>query len=153
MSKPALSDFTPRVQSLIRAQLAAFPHPKTVAIERAEEPKQANHWRKKADPLRFLPFLAALKRAGIPAPTVELKFHPSRRWRFDFAFEAVRLAVEVEGGVWSGGRHTRGKGYLNDCEKYNAATELKWDVLRYSTQQLTKPETIAQIKRVYEGTT
>lgn len=61
----------------------------------------------------------------------EHRFHPTRKWRFDFAFLAQRLAVEVEGGVWAGGRHTRGSGFLGDCEKYNEATRLGWRVLRF----------------------
>jgi hypothetical protein len=153
MSKPTLADLPARYQDQIARQLYGLPHPRTVAIEAVEPPKRTKPRHKKADPLRFAPFLRALERAGLPAPIVELKFHSSRRWRFDFAWYAQVVAVEVEGGVWTGGRHTRGKGYLNDCEKYNAATELGWRVLRYTPQQLTKAETIAQIKRVYEGTT
>ncbi len=61
----------------------------------------------------------------------EYRFHPTRRWRFDFAIPYLRIAIEAEGGVWSGGRHVRGSGFTLDCEKYNAATVLGWRVLRY----------------------
>lgn len=61
----------------------------------------------------------------------EHKFHPIRKWRFDFAIPQYLIAIECEGGVWSGGRHTRGLGYSKDCEKYNNATLLGWRVLRY----------------------
>jgi very-short-patch-repair endonuclease len=61
----------------------------------------------------------------------EHRFDPSRRWRFDFAWPAHMLAVEIEGGVWSGGRHTRGAGFVGDCEKYNTATLAGWRVLRF----------------------
>lgn len=61
----------------------------------------------------------------------EHKFHPIRKWRFDFAIPEFFIAVECEGAVWSGGRHTRGSGYSKDCEKYNNATLLGWRVLRY----------------------
>jgi len=66
----------------------------------------------------------------------EYKFSPTRRWRFDFCHPVLKIAVEVEGGVWVKGRHTRGKGFLGDMEKYNAAVLLGWRVLRYETSQI-----------------
>ena len=44
----------------------------------------------------------------------EYRFHPSRDWRFDFAIPSRRVAVEVEGGAFNGGRHIRPEGYLRD---------------------------------------
>ena len=61
----------------------------------------------------------------------EYRFHPERKWRFDFANPHMKVAVEIEGGAFSGGRHTRGAGFVADCEKYNQATVLGWRVLRY----------------------
>ena len=66
----------------------------------------------------------------------EFKFHPDRKWRADFHIVGHKLLVEVEGGIWSGGRHTRGKGYQADMEKYNAAVGLGYRVLRFSTEQV-----------------
>lgn len=76
---------------------------------------------------------AILQRCGITDPVKEYKFHETRRWRFDFAWPERKIALECEGAVWAGGRHTRGGGYIGDCEKYNAAVMLGWKVLRYST--------------------
>lgn len=69
-------------------------------------------------------------------PLAEYRFHPTRKWRFDFAFPEVNLAVEAEGGVFVGGRHTRGVTYAKDCEKYNQAALLGWTVLRYTMQNI-----------------
>lgn len=71
---------------------------------------------------------------GIAEPEYEYKFHPVRKWRFDIAFPAQRLAVEIEGGAWAGGRHTRGAGFIGDVAKYNSATELGWRLLRFTPQ-------------------
>lgn len=62
----------------------------------------------------------------------EYRFHPTRRWRFDWAYPAKKVAVEFEGGVATRGRHTRILGYTKDCEKYNQAALLGWAVLRYT---------------------
>ena len=78
-------------------------------------------------------FALQLRSLGLPEPEREYRFHPVRRWRFDMAWPDAMLAAEVEGGVWTRGRHTRGAGYVADCEKYNAATMLGWRVLRIPT--------------------
>ena len=84
-----------------------------------------------------------------PEPDLKLKeevrFHPTRRWRFDFAHEATLVAIEGEGGTWVGGRHTRPAGFHKDCEKYNAANLLGWTVFRL-TPQMIKGEFIQPIQ-------
>jgi len=75
----------------------------------------------------------------------EFKFHPSRMWRADFHLKGKKILVEVEGGIWSNGRHTRGKGYLGDLEKYNAATMMGYQVIRFSTEQVKSGKAIEQI--------
>jgi very-short-patch-repair endonuclease len=79
-------------------------------------------------------------------PERELAFHPKRKWRFDFAFPGYRLAVEIEGGTWARGRHSRGSGYLKDCEKYNTAAMMGWKVLRYPTQLVMDGTAIEQVR-------
>jgi len=71
-----------------------------------------------------------MKVLKIPEPIRELKFHPTRKWRVDFAWPDYRLVVEVEGGIHSGGRHVRGTGFEKDVEKYNNLTILGWKLLR-----------------------
>jgi very-short-patch-repair endonuclease len=66
----------------------------------------------------------------------EYRFHEKRKWRFDYALVEQRIAIEVEGGVWTGGRHTRGAGFLKDVEKYNEAAVRGWMVIRVTPDQL-----------------
>ena len=84
--------------------------------------------------------------AGLPEWKPEYRFYPGRQWRFDFAFTADRVAVEIEGGTWTGGRHTRGSGFKSDCEKYNQAALLGWRVLRFTSSMITSGEAINTIK-------
>lgn len=81
----------------------------------------------------------------------EYKFHPTRRWRFDYALPQHRIALEVEGGVWTGGRHTRAKGFLGDVEKYNAATILGWRVLRVVPDELMTGKTLKMLQAAIRG--
>ena len=91
----------------------------------------------------FLKLLAANR---LPEPTSEHRFDTARRWRFDFAFIAHKVALEVEGGIFTGGRHTRGKGFLNDMEKYNAAALQGWRVLRVTPSTLCTSATFDMLK-------
>lgn len=93
------------------------------------------------------------KRAVIPLSKIytgcepEHKFHPIRRWRFDWAWPHLKLAVEIEGGVWIGGRHTSGSGFEKDMEKYNEAVLLGWRILRFTPKQMQSGEAHAMIDR------
>jgi hypothetical protein len=64
--------------------------------------------------------------------------HKSRksRSRADFAWPAERVAVEIQGGTWNGGRHTSGKGYESDSRKSNAALLDDWILLRFTSNML-----------------
>lgn len=79
-----------------------------------------------------------------PALETEYRFHPVRRWRADYCHPSSRTLIELEGGIYSQGRHTRAGGYQGDCEKYNAATMAGWRVIRLATG-MVQPATIEQI--------
>ena len=94
-----------------------------------------------------------MKAIGLPEPMREYRFHPSRKWRFDFAFPAEKVAIEAEGGVWTHGRHTRGAGFQKDLEKYNSAVILGWKVLRFSGDQIKSGEALQIIEAALNATT
>ena len=85
--------------------------------------------------------IAAWRACGIPAPFTEYTFHPTRKWRFDFAWPDYRLYLEVDGGIWIRGGHNRGAQMLKDWEKRNAATVLGWRGLWCEPKQLLLKET------------
>ena len=66
----------------------------------------------------------------------EYRFHPVRRWRFDFALPDRKIAIEYEGGTWNKGGHVRGKHYSSDCEKYSVASIMGWTVIRITADML-----------------
>lgn len=76
----------------------------------------------------------------------EHAFHPNRKWRFDYAFPQHKIALEVEGGIYTSGRHIRPKGFLGDMEKYNAAAMMGWRVLRCTPKTLLTMPTIQMIR-------
>ena len=77
--------------------------------------------------------LQQLALAGAPEPTLEYRFAaPERQWRSDLAWPEHKVLGEYEGGIWTGGAHTRGKHYQSDCEKYNAAALRGFAVYRFT---------------------
>ena len=103
---------------------------------------------KAADKMALL-FTRLCEACGLPAPVPEYRFHPARKWRIDYYFETNgrRVALEVEGGIWTNGRHTRGSGFRKDMEKYNALTAAGIMLLRVTPAELMNIETLNLIKK------
>jgi very-short-patch-repair endonuclease len=134
-----LADLSPRYREQVRAELGAVPRPRTVSLVR--EPAAPDP---PAVPVSR--FERLLRSVGLPAPVREHRFHPVRRWRFDYAWPSEKVALEVEGGVWTGGRHTRGAGFVADIEKYNAATVAGWRVVRVVPGKLCASATVGMLE-------
>lgn len=81
----------------------------------------------------------------------ELKFHDTRKWRVDFAFCLSKIAIEVEGGGWVNGRHNRGAGMEDDCEKYNALTLAGWKLLRFTGSMIKSGKALQTIEQAIKG--
>ena len=93
-------------------------------------------------------FLRYLQQELKPHSVVsEFRFHSTRRWRFDYALPVCRVAIEIDGGVWTYGRHNRASGYLKDLEKMNSAAALGWRVLHFTPQERYKTGTLDTIKK------
>ena len=76
----------------------------------------------------------------------EYQFYPPRRWRFDFCIPPLKIAAELEGAIYTQGRHTRGVGYQSDLDKYNHAAALGWLVFRFSTRDVLRGRDLEVLK-------
>lgn len=106
----------------------------------------------KFDPVTLL-FLAQCKETpSVAAPIQEYPFHPTRRWRFDFAWPATKVAMEKEGVIYNkgGGRHQQKAGYEADCEKYAEALCLGWRVLRVTPKQIREGKAIRWLRQIHD---
>ena len=97
------------------------------------EPTPRDLYRCEPDPLKMSDLEAAFLTRwrqlaqGAPEPVHDtIGPDPNRGWRFDWAWPGAMVAVECQGGTYTGGRHVRGRGYRADCEKHNAALEAGW---------------------------
>ena len=87
--------------------------------------------------------------AELPEPEREVRFHPVRKWRFDFAWPAYRVAVEIDGGTWTGQKsHASGPGIAADIEKSNAAVDLGWRILKFTGADLRGKQILQTIQTV-----
>lgn len=95
-------------------------------------------------------WLLILNEPDIPRPKRQFKFHPDRRWKADFAWPDENLLVEVQGGVWIKGGHTRGKGFIKDRERNNEAQLIGFFVLEVCREHIESGKAIEWIKRFFE---
>jgi very-short-patch-repair endonuclease len=91
--------------------------------------------------------LRDMRAIGLPAPTREFKFHPTRKYRFDFAWDAYKLAVECDGGTGRVLAHNSPKGYQYDCERDAEASILGWTVLRFTGNQIKNGSAVTFVER------
>lgn len=81
----------------------------------------------------------------------EVAFHPSRRWRFDFAWIGRRVALEVEGGTYIRGGHSHPAGIENDCIKGAEAAILGWCVIRATGHMVRDGRALELVRRALEA--
>lgn len=92
-----------------------------------------------------------LQLAGLPAWVTEHRFHDVRKWRLDYAWPAQKIALEVHGGVHSGGRHTRGEGFTADREKMNEAAAAGWVVIEATAEQIRNGQARAWLSQIFNS--
>lgn len=80
-----------------------------------------------------------------------LKAWGLKDWRFDFAIPQHKIAIEIEGGIFIGGRHTQGATFREDCHKYNMATVFGWSVLRFTDREVKSGKALEMILRMIQA--
>lgn len=88
-----------------------------------------------------------LKSVKLPLPERQFKFCPDRRFRADFGWAAQKLLVEVQGGAFVNGRHTRGMGFEKDCERKAIAMLLGYRILEVTPRQVKQGKALEWIGR------
>lgn len=108
---------------------------------------------------KYPQFLAGCVALSLPVPEKEVQFakDQKRKWKTDYLFtleDGRKIAVEIEGGAWTKGRHTRPQGFINDMHKYNCYAVLGITLLRFTSEQATKqPIWCARfIRNIIDGT-
>lgn len=103
----------------------------------------------------------------------EYRFHPTRRWRYDFYLEAEdkyadwpeppfgvnllppeeppkrKILVDVQGGLYmrgTRGKHARPAGYRNDAEKMHAAQQMGYQVIYVTADMVTDGTALKMIR-------
>ena len=97
-------------------------------------------------------FIALCKAHGIPRPIAQFQFHPERKWRFDWSWpwetsKDIPVALEIQGGIFTQGRHTRGAALLKEMEKLNEAAILGYRILYCTPKDVETGAIFPTIKR------
>ena len=89
---------------------------------------------------------------GLPVPELEVKFHTTRKWRFDLCWPEIPgpLAIEVDGGLWIQGRHNKGGEIIKTHEKYGEAMADGWRIYTTNSSHIKDGYARKIIKRLYE---
>lgn len=77
----------------------------------------------------------------------EVQAIPGRGYSFDFALDAPRILVEIQGGIWIGGGHSSGRGVSRDCEKGSLAAVHGWRLITATTEDVELGRAIGWIGR------
>lgn len=96
-------------------------------------------------------FAFQLSAIGLDGFVREYRAIPERRFRFDFAFVPERVLIEIQGGTWNRGAHSRGAGLARDYEKLNLATANGWRVLQFDTNMIKSGEAIRMAEQILKG--
>lgn len=94
---------------------------------------------------------AQIRLTGLPEPVRQHPLVTGRRFRADFAWPELGVALETEGGAFTGGRHTSGAGFTRDCLKYSLAAIEGWLVVRATAPMVRDGSALDLLVRALEA--
>ena len=82
----------------------------------------------------------------------EVRWHPTRQWRFDFADSKNKVAIEVQGGTFAKGKqgHNWGPQIMKDHEKYNQAQFHGWVIFQFTDRPIRDLSAIDLLVMYYQ---
>ena len=92
-----------------------------------------------------------IKALDLPEPIREYQAIKGRKFRWDFAWLERKLLVEVNGGTYTQGAHSTGRGIARDYEKANLATLDGWRVLMFDGKAVKSGEAVETIRKALES--
>ena len=95
--------------------------------------------------------LEKIREAQLPEPEREYKALKDRQFPWDLAWPEHRLLVEIQGGIYQRGAHSRGAGIERDMEKLNLATLAGYRSLQFSRGMIEDGTAVEVISRALEG--
>ena len=98
--------------------------------------------------------LEQIHQANLPEPEQQVKLIPKRRYRFDFAYPRLMVAIEVDGGTWMQTNRGRSAGHAHpsrithDNEKRNLARLEGWRVFQFDTTAINDGSALKMIREL-----
>lgn len=84
----------------------------------------------------------------------QFKWNSGRKWRADFYVwpgpgdrTGIEILVEIQGGTWQQGRHTRGRGYQEDCAKLAEAQLAHYTIFFGTAKHIKSGELLRWVER------
>lgn len=96
-------------------------------------------------------FAMQLRAVELPTPKREYRFDKKRRFRIDFAWPSLKIAVEVDGGTWTNGCHVRGAGFHNNAVKRNMLAVRGWRTASGDSQMVHSGELLRITEELVRG--
>lgn len=96
-------------------------------------------------------FAFQVKAYGLPTPVREYKFHPERRFRFDFCWPEYKVACEIHGGIFINGGHNRPTVFQSDMEKRNLANQALWSLYEFGPKQIKDGSAVQWMAGILAG--